>query len=109
MAGTNHRNETVTGGAAIILVEPQLGENIGTAARAMMNCCLDDLRLVRPRDGWPNEKGVAAAAEADGLLEKARRYPSVEAAIGELVHVYASTARDRYMVKRELTPRHAAA
>jgi tRNA/rRNA methyltransferase len=96
-------------GPIVILVEPQLGENIGTAARAMMNCGLDDLRLVRPRDGWPNDKAVAAASGADPVLDKARLYPSVEAAIGDLVHVYASTARDRYMVKRELTPRHAAA
>ena len=51
MAGTNHRLPAVTGGPAIILVQPQLGENIGTAARAMLNCGLDDLRLVRPRDG----------------------------------------------------------
>jgi tRNA/rRNA methyltransferase len=108
MAGTNHSRDTVTGGPAIILVEPQLGENIGTAARAMMNCGLDDLRLVRPRDGWPNDKAVAAASGADMVLDKARLYPSVEAAIGDLVHVYASTARDRYMVKRELTPRRAA-
>ncbi len=109
MAGTNHSREPVTGGPAIILVEPQLGENIGTAARAMMNCGLDDLRLVRPRDGWPNDKAVAAASGADVVLDKARLYPSVESAIGDLVHVYASTARDRYMVKRELTPRAAAA
>ena len=55
MAGTNHRRTAVTGGPAIILVEPQLGENIGTAARAMLNCGLDDLRLVCPRDGWPSD------------------------------------------------------
>jgi tRNA/rRNA methyltransferase len=109
MAGTNHSRATVTGGPAIILVEPQLGENIGTAARAMMNCGLGDLRLVRPRDGWPNDKAVAAASGADAVLDKARLYPSVEAAIGDLVHVYASTARDRYMVKREVTPRRGAA
>jgi tRNA/rRNA methyltransferase len=109
VAGTNTSKEPVTGGPAIILVEPQLGENIGTAARAMMNCGLDDLRLVRPRDGWPNDKAVAAASGADRVLDKARLYPSVAAAIGDLAHVYASTARDRYMVKRELTPRRAAA
>src|SRR5919106_2579860 len=108
MAGTNHSRSGITGGPAIILVEPQLGENIGTAARAMMNCGLDDLRLVRPRDGWPNDKAVAAASGADRVLAKARLYPSVEAAIGDLGHVYASTARNRYMVKRELTPRRAA-
>src|SRR6202162_5617036 len=109
MAGTDHSQSPVTGGPAIILVEPQLGQNIGTAARAMANCGLDDLRLVRPRDGWPSDKAVAAASGADAVLDQARPYPSIRAAIGDLVHVYAATARDRYMVKRELTPRHAAA
>jgi len=109
MAGTNSSREGVAGGPAVILVEPQLGENIGTAVRAMMNCGLDDLRLVRPRDGWPNDRAVAAASGADRVLDKARLFPSVAAAIGDLAHVYASTARDRYMVKRELSPRHAAA
>jgi tRNA/rRNA methyltransferase len=109
MAGTDHSRAAASGGPAIILVEPQLGENIGTAARAMANCGLDDLRLVAPRDGWPSDKAVAAASGADAVLGKARLYPSVPAAIGDLVHVYAATARDRYMVKRELTPRHAAA
>src|SRR3954469_9253046 len=109
MAGTNHRQEAVTGGAAIILVEPQLGENIGTAARAMANCGLDDLRLVRPRDGWPSDKAIAAASGADAVLGKARLYPNVPVAIADLLHVYAATARDRGMVRREVTPRHAAA
>jgi tRNA/rRNA methyltransferase len=108
MAGTDHRRQAVTDGPAIILVEPQLGENIGTAARAMMNCGLDDLRLVRPRDGWPSDKAIAAASGADALLAKARLYPNVPAAIADLVHVYAATARDRGMVRREVTPRHAA-
>src|ERR1700755_742139 len=108
MAGTEQRRQAVTAGPAIILVEPQLGENIGTAARAMMNCALDDLRLVRPRDGWPSEKAVAAASGADAVLAKARLFPDVPAAIADLVHVYAATARDRGMVRREVTPRHAA-
>ena len=93
---------------AVILVEPQLGENIGTAARAMLNCGLDDLRLVRPRDGWPSEKAVSAASGADSVLDRARLYPSVAAAIADLVHLYAATARDRGMVRREVTPRCAA-
>jgi tRNA/rRNA methyltransferase len=109
MAGTNHRLPAVTGGPAIILVQPQLGENIGTAARAMLNCGLDDLRLVCPRDGWPSDKAIAAASGADKVLENARLYPSVTAAISDLVHLYAATARDRGMVRREVTPRHAAA
>ena len=108
MAGTDHSRPSATGGPAIIVVQPQLGENIGTAARAMMNCGLDDLRLVRPRDGWPSDKAIAAASGADKVLEKARLYPSVRAAISGLVHVYAATARDRGMVRREVTPRHAA-
>src|ERR1051325_3778239 len=99
MAGTNRGRRGVTGRAAILLGEPQLGENIGTAARAMLNCGLNDLRLVRPRDGWPNDKAISAASGADAVLDKARLYPSAEAAIGDLKHVYAATARDRYMVK----------
>src|SRR5215471_1973690 len=108
MAGTDRRQAGVSGGPAIILVQPQLGENIGTAARAMANCGLDDLRLVAPRDGWPNEKAVAAASGANFVLDKARIYPDVPCAIADLIHVYASTARDRYQVKREVTPRLAA-
>ena len=70
MAGTDHRRQAVTTGPAIILVEPQLGENIGTAARAMMNCGLDDLRLVRPRDGWPSDRAIAAASGADAVWRR---------------------------------------
>jgi tRNA/rRNA methyltransferase len=107
MAGTDHRRRAAADGPAIILVEPQLGENIGTAARAMMNCALDDLRLVRPRDGWPSAKAVAAASGADAVLDKARLYPTAAAAIADLVHVYATTARDRGFVRRVVTPRQA--
>jgi tRNA/rRNA methyltransferase len=108
MAGTDHRRRAVTGGPAIVLVDPQLGENIGTAARAMMNCGLDDMRLVCPRDGWPSKKAIAAASGANAVLAQARLYPTVPAAIADLTHVYAATARDRGMVRREVTPRHAA-
>ncbi len=109
MAGTDRRRTKLSGGPAIILVEPQLGENIGTAARAMYNCGLTDLRLVKPRDGWPNKKAEAAASGADPVLEHARLYDRVEEAIAGLRHVYATTARDRYMVKRVVTPRQGAA
>ena len=108
MAGTDRRRTRLSGGPAIVLVEPQLGENIGTAARAMYNCGLTDLRLVKPRDGWPNKRAVAAASGADAVLDKARLYDTVEEAIAGLRRVYATTARDRYMVKRILTPRFAA-
>ncbi|MEX1109168.1 MAG: RNA methyltransferase [Dongiaceae bacterium] len=88
----------------IVLVQPQLGENIGMAARAMANCALTDLRLVRPRDGWPNEKSIANAAGADAVLDAARVFDSTEAAIADLTEIYATTARSRGMVKRVLTP-----
>ena len=65
----------------MILVEPQLGENIGFVARAMLNCGLTDLRLVRPRDGWPNEKARAAASGADAVIDAVRLYDTTEAAI----------------------------
>ena len=96
------------GGPAIILIEPQLGENIGMVARAMLNCGLTDLRLVRPREIWPNDKAVAAASGADRVLDKARLFASATDAIADLNHVYATTARPRYMTKRVMTPRQAA-
>jgi tRNA/rRNA methyltransferase len=105
MAGTDRRRLAAQGGPTVILVGPQLGENIGTAARAMFNCGLTALRLVKPRDGWPNKKAIAAASGADLVLEKAAVFDTVEAAIADLRHVYATTARDRFMVKRILTPR----
>jgi tRNA/rRNA methyltransferase len=110
MAGTDESKRGALGaGPAVILVDPQLGENIGTAARAMLNCGLGELRLVRPRDGWPNEKARAAASGADSVVEGARLFDSTEAAVGDLAHVYATTVRPREMVKPVLTPRAAAA
>ncbi len=94
---------------AIVLVAPQLGENIGMVARAMLNCGLDDLRLVRPREGWPNAKAVAAAAGADRVLDGARLFETLAGAIADLRCVYATTARTRDMTKPQLTPRAAAA
>ncbi len=98
-----------TNGPAIILVRPQLGENIGTAARAMLNCGLMDLRLVAPRDGWPNVKALNAASGADAVIGQARLFDSVADAVADLNSVFASTARGREMVKSVLTPRQAAA
>jgi tRNA/rRNA methyltransferase len=92
---------------AVILVKPQLGENIGFAARAMANFGLTDLRLVAPRDGWPNDKAHAAAAGAAFVVEQATVYDSVEQAIGELNYVLATTARPREMVKAVLSPESA--
>jgi tRNA/rRNA methyltransferase len=93
---------------AIVLVEPQLGENVGAAARAMLNCGLTDLRLVAPRDGWPNPKAKSMASGADVVLERARVYETVAEAVADLRALYATTARHRDMVKHEVTPRRAA-
>lgn len=104
MAGTDRTRPAVTGGPAIVLVEPQLAENIGTAARAMFNFGLDDLRLVRPRDGWPSERARAVSSGADAVIDKAQVFDSVEAAIADAHHVLATTARPRGMAKPIQTP-----
>lgn len=93
---------------AVILCEPQLGENIGTAARAMANFGLWDLRLVRPRDGWPNEKAVAAASRADHVIERVRVFETLEEAIADLTLVLATTARSRDLQKEVIGPDEAA-
>lgn len=108
-AGTDKTRPMISGGPAIILVRPQLAVNIGMCARAMANFGLDDLRLVSPREGWPRtdarRKGAyAAAAGAVHLLEGARVFDSVEAAIGDLGFVWATTARERGQGKRVLPP-----
>ena len=109
MAGTDFTKPGVIVGPspAIILVRPQMGENIGAAARAMKNFGLDRLRLVAPRDGWPNEKAVAMASRADDILEQAVLFDESSAAVADLHAVYATTARSREMEKPCLTPRAA--
>lgn len=94
---------------AIILVQPQLGENIGKTARAMLNFGLTDLRLVSPRDGWPNPSAGPAASGADEVLDKAQIFDSVSEAIADCHQVYATTVRTRDMPKAVVTPREAAA
>ena len=91
-----------------VLVEPQMGENIGAAARAMWNFGLDRMAIVNPRDGWPNEKADAMAAGATHVLEGAALCTSTREAIADVNHVYATTARPRGMTKRVVTPRQAA-
>ncbi len=89
----------MSGGApAIVLVRPQLGENIGKAARAMLNFSLTDLRLVAPRDGWPNPSAGPAASGADLVLERARVFDTVAEAVADCAHVYATTVRKRGLV-----------
>jgi tRNA/rRNA methyltransferase len=93
---------------AIVLVRPQLGENIGKAARAMLNFGLTDLRLVSPRDGWPNPSAGPAASGADVVLEKARVFGSVAEAVADCPFVYATTVRKRGLVIPVATPEEAA-
>ena len=95
-------------GPAVVLVEPQLGENIGTAARAMANFGLVDLRLVKPRDGWPSASARRAASRADHVIERVRLYDSVEAAIADCGYVVATTARSRGLAKPVRGPAAAA-
>ena len=95
MAGTDHRKRMIAEGPAIVLVEPQLGENIGMVARAMANFGLAELRLVNPRDGWPSEKAKSAASRADHVIDNAKLYPTLREAIADLNYVYATTARNR--------------
>jgi tRNA/rRNA methyltransferase len=79
----------------IVLVHTQLGENIGMCARAMLNCGLERLRLVKPRDGWPNERAVATSADADRVIAGACCFESVAEAVADCNRVYATTARHR--------------
>jgi len=93
---------------AIILVSPQLGENIGAAARVMLNFGIDDLRLVTPRDGWPNPKAVDMAKGAKKVIENARVFESLADATFDINHLYATTARTRDMIKPTLTAKKTA-
>ncbi|MBI4920529.1 MAG: RNA methyltransferase [Devosia nanyangense] len=109
MAGTDKSQQlTFRPSPAIILCEPQLGENIGTTARAMANFGLWDLRLVNPRDGWPNEKAIAAASRAEHVLDRVRVFETTEAAVADLSLVYATTARRRDLQKPVFGPEEAA-
>jgi len=94
---------------AFVLVRPQMGENIGAAARAMLNFGLDRMRVVAPRDGWPNPKAVAMASGAGRLLDHAGLYDSTAEAIADCTYVYATTARPRGLTKPVVTPEHAMA
>lgn len=89
----------------VILDHPQLGENIGFAARAMLNCGLVHLRIVSPRGGWPNERATAAAAGATSVLEAAQIFETLDQATADLTRLYATTARPRDMRKPVLTAR----
>ncbi|MET3599901.1 RNA methyltransferase [Martelella mangrovi] len=95
MAGTNSELPLIAEGPVIILVNPQLGENIGMVARAMANFGLAELRLVDPRDGWPSDTARAAASKADHVIDGATVHDTLADAIADLNFVYATTARSR--------------
>lgn len=88
----------------IILVRPQLGENIGAVARAMGNFGFQKLRLVAPRDGWPNTRALEVASDGKPIVEAAKVFPDLMAAMRDVHTAYAATARPRDMVKRVMTP-----
>ncbi len=94
---------------SVILVNPQLGENIGTAARAMANFGLSDLRIFDPRDGWPNAKARSSAVKGGWIIDDASVHDKLDEALGDLNFVYATTARPRDMIKMVMTPDQAAA
>jgi len=93
---------------AFVLVRPQMGENIGAAARAMWNFGLDRMRVVAPRDGWPSSAAVAMASGAGRVLDEAGIYDDLAGAVADCTHVYATTARPRELVKPVLNPQEAA-
>jgi tRNA/rRNA methyltransferase len=111
MAGTDRsrRPEASPEGPVFVLVQPQMGENIGAAARAMWNFGLRRMRLVAPRDGWPNPAAVAMASGAGGLLDEAQLFATTADAVADCATIYATTARPREMTKRVLTPEAAMA
>jgi tRNA/rRNA methyltransferase len=111
MAGTAEADRTTGARASqpvVVLVRPQLGENIGKAARAMLNFGLTEIRLVDPRDGWPNPSAGPAAAGANIVLEQAKVFPTLAEAVSDCANVYATTVRRRDVTKPVVTPEQAA-
>ena len=108
MAATAEPNRAQINYPVIVLVRPQLGENIGKAARAMLNFGLSEIRLVAPRDGWPNPSAGPAAAGANVVLEQAQVFGTLAEAVADCAHVYATTVRKRGVTKPVVTPEQAA-
>ena len=94
-------------GPVMVLIRPQMGENIGAAARAMWNFGLGRMRIVAPRDGWPNPKAVAMASGAGRVLDHAGLFDDLGAAIGDCDYVFATTARPRGLTRPVMTPERA--
>ena len=98
---------TETPQPVMVLVRPQMGENIGGAARAMWNFGLDRMRIVNPRDGWPNQKAIAMSSGAGRLLDEAQICGSTAEAVSDCTYVFATTARSRDLTVPVMTPEHA--
>ena len=94
---------------AFVLVRPQMGENVGAAARSMLNFGLEAMRVVAPRDGWPSERAVAMASGAGRVLDAARLFDTTAGAVADCTLVLATTARDRDLTKPVLSPEAAMA
>src|SRR5262245_4538855 len=107
-SGTDRTKDWIAGGPIVVLVEPQLGDNIGATARAMANFGLARLRLVKPRDGWPNRRAWVAASGADRILDEATLHDTVEQAIADCSYVLAATARAHDQAKPVIGPAEAA-
>ncbi len=109
MAGTDSSKslEIRAHAPVVILVRPQLGENIGMCARAMLNCGVTELRIVAPRDGWPNPAALSAASGAVSVVENARLFNSTAEAVADLQMVLATTARNRDLYKTIYTAEEA--
>ncbi len=109
MSGTDHAQATDWSGPqpSFILVEPQMGENIGAAARAMYNFGLEWMRIVNPRDGWPNQKATTMASGAARVLDQVRLTQTTAEACDDLHYVFATTARSRDLTKPVMTPERA--
>jgi tRNA/rRNA methyltransferase len=111
MSGTDHgKNDGCDGPVpTIVLVEPQMGENIGAAARAMWNFGLDRMRIVNPRDGWPNPKAQAMSSGAGRVMDAVTVVDTTAEALEDLNFVFATTARNRDLTKEVMTPERAMA
>ena len=109
MAGTDLTNPlNFRDAPRVVLIKAQMGENIGACARAMANFGLHQMRLVAPRDGWPNDSARAMASRADHVLDNAKVYPATADALSDIQYTYATTARQRDMSKPVFTPNEAA-
>jgi tRNA/rRNA methyltransferase len=106
---TEEDGETAEAGPVFVLVQPQMGENIGAAARAMWNFGLDRMRLVAPRDGWPNPRAETMASGAARVLDRVSVHETTNDACADLTFVFATTARDRAMTRTVMTPARAMA